>query len=73
MAVAAHLREHTEMPVSAVGMLDTPFQAEHVLATGQADVVRGCWMKRVMISRVLCRHEFGRVRRTHAPHHQYSR
>ena len=28
------------MPVSAVGMLDTPFQAEHVLATGQADVVR---------------------------------
>lgn len=37
---AAHLRERTEMPVSAVGMLDTPFQAEHVLATGQADVVR---------------------------------
>ena len=28
------------MPVSAVGMLDEPFQAEHVLATGQADVVR---------------------------------
>ena len=38
--LAAHLREHTEVPVSAVGMLDTPFQAEHVLATGQADVVR---------------------------------
>ena len=38
--LAAHLREHTEVPVSAVGMLDEPFQAEHVVATGQADVVR---------------------------------
>jgi 2,4-dienoyl-CoA reductase-like NADH-dependent reductase (Old Yellow Enzyme family) len=38
--LAAHLRERTEVPVSAVGMLDEPFQAEHVLATGQADVVR---------------------------------
>lgn len=38
--LAAHLRARTEVPVSAVGMLDEPFQAEHVLATGQADVVR---------------------------------
>ena len=38
--LAAHLREHTEVAISAVGMIDEPFQAEHVLATGQADVVR---------------------------------
>ncbi|MGP9539824.1 NADH:flavin oxidoreductase/NADH oxidase [Brachybacterium sp. AOP43-C2-M15] len=39
-SLAAHLRHRTDMPVSAVGMIDEPFQAEHVLATGQADVVR---------------------------------
>lgn len=38
--LAAHLRTHTAMPISAVGMIDEPFQAEHVLATGQADVIR---------------------------------
>ncbi|HIY22729.1 MAG TPA: NADH:flavin oxidoreductase/NADH oxidase [Candidatus Brachybacterium merdigallinarum] len=38
--LAAHLRERTAVPISAVGMIDEPFQAEHVLATGQADVVR---------------------------------
>lgn len=38
--LAAHLSAHTDVPISAVGMIDEPFQAEHVLVTGQAEVVR---------------------------------
>lgn len=36
---AAGIRERTGMPTAAVGMITEPFQAEHLLATEQADVV----------------------------------
>ena len=36
---AAAVRQAVEIPVGAVGMITEPRQAEHVLATGQADVV----------------------------------
>ncbi|MGA4507506.1 NADH:flavin oxidoreductase/NADH oxidase [Propionibacteriaceae bacterium G1746] len=38
--LAATIKQTTGMPVSAVGKIDEPYQAEHVIATGQADVVR---------------------------------
>src|SRR5690606_16670367 len=36
---AAAVRERTGLPVAAVGLITDPVQAEHILATGQADVV----------------------------------
>lgn len=36
---AAAVREHTGLPTGAVGLIVSPEQAEHVLRTGQADVV----------------------------------
>ncbi|MGC5617673.1 NADH:flavin oxidoreductase/NADH oxidase [Georgenia sp. Z1491] len=36
---AARIRERTGIPTGAVGLITSPVQAEHVLATGQADVV----------------------------------
>ncbi|WP_010535005.1 NADH:flavin oxidoreductase/NADH oxidase [Brachybacterium squillarum] len=38
--LAARIREVSGLPASTVGMIDDPLQAEHVLATDQADVVR---------------------------------
>lgn len=38
--LAAHLKAATEVPISAVGLIEDPIQAEHVLATSQADAVR---------------------------------
>ncbi|WP_460776056.1 NADH:flavin oxidoreductase/NADH oxidase [Microbacterium sp. GXF7504] len=39
VSFAAAVREATGTPVAAVGLIDNAFQAEHVLVTGQADVV----------------------------------
>lgn len=36
---AAGIRERADIPAAAVGLITEPFQAEHILATGQADVV----------------------------------
>ena len=36
---AAGIREQADIPTAAVGLITEPFQAEHILATGQADVV----------------------------------
>lgn len=36
---AAAVKEQTGMPAAAVGLITEPVQAEHILATGQADVV----------------------------------
>ena len=36
---AETLRERTGVPTAAVGLITQPFQAEHILVTGQADVV----------------------------------
>lgn len=36
---AAQVRERTGLPTAAVGLVTEPVQAEHVVATGQADVV----------------------------------
>ncbi len=36
---AAAIKASTGMPVAAVGMIDQPFQAEQIVALGQADVV----------------------------------
>ena len=36
---AAAIKEKTGVPTAAVGMITEPFQAEQILATGQADVV----------------------------------
>jgi 2,4-dienoyl-CoA reductase-like NADH-dependent reductase (Old Yellow Enzyme family) len=36
---AADIRQRADVPTAAVGLITEPFQAEHVLATGQADVV----------------------------------
>lgn len=36
---AQNIRHHTGIPTAAVGLITEPFQAEHILATGQADVV----------------------------------
>lgn len=39
VAFAAGVRERTSVPTAAVGLITEPFQAEQILATGQADVV----------------------------------
>ncbi|KAB1644903.1 NADH:flavin oxidoreductase/NADH oxidase [Gulosibacter chungangensis] len=39
VAFAAGVRQQTGVPTAAVGMITEPFQAEQILATGQADVV----------------------------------
>lgn len=39
IAFAAGVRQRTGVPTAAVGMLTEPFQAEQILAAGQADVV----------------------------------
>ncbi|MBO1268615.1 NADH:flavin oxidoreductase/NADH oxidase [Arthrobacter cavernae] len=36
---AERIRSNTGVPVAAVGMIDQPYQAEQIVATGQADVV----------------------------------
>ncbi len=36
---AAAIRQRTGMPTSAVGLITTPQQADHIIRTGQADVV----------------------------------
>ncbi|GAA4108886.1 NADH:flavin oxidoreductase/NADH oxidase [Enteractinococcus coprophilus] len=36
---AETIRERTGVPTAAVGLITQPFQAEHILTTGQADVV----------------------------------
>jgi len=36
---AQEIRQRTEVPTAAVGLITEPFQAEHILVTGQADVV----------------------------------
>jgi 2,4-dienoyl-CoA reductase-like NADH-dependent reductase (Old Yellow Enzyme family) len=36
---AAAIKANSHLPVAAVGMIDQPFQAEQIVATGQADVV----------------------------------
>ncbi|MCD1287532.1 NADH:flavin oxidoreductase/NADH oxidase [Brevibacterium sp. GP-SGM9] len=36
---SAGIRERADIPTAAVGLITEPFQAEHILATGQADVV----------------------------------
>jgi len=36
---ATSVKQATGLPVSAVGMIDDPFQAEQIVALGQADVV----------------------------------
>lgn len=36
---AAGIRQQADIPTAAVGLISEPFQAEHILATGQADVV----------------------------------
>lgn len=36
---AASIRQETGVPTAAVGLITEPVQAEHILATGQADVV----------------------------------
>jgi len=36
---AQEVRRRTEVPTAAVGLITEPFQAEHILVTGQADVV----------------------------------
>lgn len=36
---AAGIRNQADIPTAAVGLITEPFQAEHILATGQADVV----------------------------------
>lgn len=51
---AAQVRAHSDMPVGAVGMITEARQAEHVLATGQADAV--------LLGREL-------LRTPHWPHH----
>jgi 2,4-dienoyl-CoA reductase-like NADH-dependent reductase (Old Yellow Enzyme family) len=44
---AAALREATGLPVSAVGLIAEPYQAEQILVTGQADavMVARAWMR----------------------------
>lgn len=37
--LAAQVRREAQLPTSAVGMISTPEQAEHVVVSGQADVV----------------------------------
>ena len=37
--LAAAIRQHTSLPVIAVGMITDPVQAEHILTSGQADMV----------------------------------
>lgn len=37
--LAAEIRQHADIATGAVGMITSPAQAEHILATGQADVV----------------------------------
>ena len=37
--LAAAIRQHTSLPVIAVGMITDPVQAEHILNSGQADMV----------------------------------
>lgn len=39
LAFATAVKERTGLPVAAVGMIDEPFQAEQIVALGQADVV----------------------------------
>lgn len=39
VAFAAEVRQQTGVPTAAVGLITEPFQAEQILATGQADVV----------------------------------
>lgn len=39
VSFAAGVRERTGVPTAAVGMITEPFQAEQILATGQADAV----------------------------------
>lgn len=39
VGLAASIREGAQLPVAAVGLITDPVQAEHVVATGQADVV----------------------------------
>jgi len=36
---AQEIRQRAKMPTAAVGLITEPFQAEHILVTGQADVV----------------------------------
>jgi 2,4-dienoyl-CoA reductase-like NADH-dependent reductase (Old Yellow Enzyme family) len=37
--LAADIRQHADIATGAVGMITSPAQAEHILATGQADAV----------------------------------
>ncbi|KQO63434.1 NADH:flavin oxidoreductase/NADH oxidase [Curtobacterium sp. Leaf261] len=39
LAVASQIKHGAGVPVAAVGMIDEPFQAEQIVALGQADVV----------------------------------
>ncbi len=39
VAFAPGVRQQTGVPTAAVGLITEPFQAEQILATGQADVV----------------------------------
>ncbi|WP_210604591.1 NADH:flavin oxidoreductase/NADH oxidase [Brevibacterium oceani] len=37
--LAAGIRERADIPTAAVGLINEPFQGEHILATGQADAI----------------------------------
>jgi 2,4-dienoyl-CoA reductase-like NADH-dependent reductase (Old Yellow Enzyme family) len=37
--LAAGIRERADVPTAAVGLINEPFQGEHILATGQADAI----------------------------------